>query len=137
MNFKRDVIGIPEDKTIGEVFREKSLISRIFSILTVLLSFYILYTAAVGTPTAVLHRGIFLCMMLILVFVKSSAEKPGKGYLAFNIILSLFALTVLIFIIADYDMMHSRNEEPTNLDLFISAVTLLLTMEACRRCVGR
>lgn len=136
MNFKRDVIGIPEDKSIGEVFCEKSLLSRIFSLIAVLLTIYILLTSLVGTPQDILHKGIFLFTILILVFLKSSVEKPGKGYLAVNIILSLLALGVMLYICYDFDMMHSRSEEPENLDLFLSALTLLLVMEACRRSVG-
>lgn len=136
MNFKKDVIGIPESKSIGEVIKEKGLLSNIFTLITVLLAFYIIFVAAVGTPQAILHRGIFLCTILILIFLRSSMQNPNRRYLAVNIFLSLLALGVMLFICYDFDEMLARSEEATTLDLTLSALTVLLTIEACRRTVG-
>jgi TRAP transporter 4TM/12TM fusion protein len=56
--------------------------------------------------------------------------------LILNIVLSLLAFAVLTFIFFDHENMPFRADEATNLDLTLSAITLLLTIEGCRRTVG-
>ena len=136
MDFKRDVIGLPQSKSLSAILKEKGLLSTTVVLIAVLLALYHIYTSFAGCPPAILHRGIHLFVILIVVFLHSSVRNPDRGYLALNIFLSFLALSTLIYIASDYDEMLFRYNEAEVPDLVFSAITLGLTLEACRRVVG-
>jgi TRAP transporter 4TM/12TM fusion protein len=136
MDFKRDVIGLPQSKSLSAILKEKGFLSTTVVLITILLALYHIYTSFAGCPPAILHRGIHLFVILIVVFLHSSVRNPDRGYLALNIFLSFLALSTLIYIASDYDEMLFRYNEAEVPDLVFSAITLGLTIEACRRVVG-
>ena len=136
MSFKETVLGIPEPKGIAEIIREKGRLNTVITVIAVALAFYHLYTSVAGCPPAVLHRGIHLFTVLILIFLISSSKNRSRWYLGLNIVLCLLALSVLGFIVYDYDYMHWRHFTPTTIDLVLGGITVVITLEACRRVVG-
>ena len=136
MDFKRDVIGLPQSKSMSAILKEKGCLSTTVVLIAVLLALYHIYTSFAGCPPAILHRGIHLFVILIIVFLHSSVRNRNRGYLALNIFLSFLALSTLIYIASDYDEMLFRYNEAEVPDLAFSAITLGLTLEACRRVVG-
>jgi len=136
MNFKESVLGIQQSQGIVEILRQKRPLSLIITLIAVALAFYHLYTSFAGCPPALLHRGIHLFTILILIFLTSSLKNRSLWYLAPNIVLSLLALAILVFISYDHENMQWRAEEANQLDLTLSAITVLITIEACRRVVG-
>jgi len=136
MNFKESVLGIQQSQGIVEILRQKRPLSLIITLISVALAFYHLYTSFAGCPPALLHRGIHLFTILILIFLISSLKNRSLWYLAPNIVLSLLALAIMVFIIYDHENMQWRAEEANQLDLTLSAITVLITIEACRRVVG-
>jgi TRAP transporter 4TM/12TM fusion protein len=136
MDFKRDFIGLPQSKSLGAILKEKGLLSIIVTLIAIFLALYHIYTSFAGCPPAILHRGIHLFVILIIVFLHSSVRNRNRGYLALNILLSFLAFSTLIYIASDYDEMLFRYNEAEVPDLIFSAITLGLTIEACRRVVG-
>jgi len=136
MSFKERVLGIPESKSIAEIVREKGLLNTLITVIAITLAFYHLYTSVAGCPPAILHRGIHLFTILILIFLISSSKNRSRWYLGLNIVLCLLALSVLGFIVYDYDYMHWRHYTPTTIDLVLGGITIVITLEACRRVVG-
>ncbi|MBW2305882.1 MAG: TRAP transporter fused permease subunit [Deltaproteobacteria bacterium] len=136
MSFKESVLGIQQSKGMAEILRQKRPLSIITTLIALALAFYHLYTSFAGCPPALLHRSIHLFTVLILIFLTASLKKSSRWYLALNIVLSLLAFAILVFISYDYEDMPWRAEEASPLDLVLGAITLLITIEACRRVVG-
>jgi TRAP transporter 4TM/12TM fusion protein len=136
MNFKEAVIGVPQSKGIVEILKEKGPFSIIISSIAVALALYHLYTSFAGCPPALLHRSIHLFTILILIFLTSSLKNRSRSYLALNVVFSFLALAVLVFVVYDYEDMQWRAEEATQIDIILGAITVLITIEACRRVVG-
>ncbi len=136
MNFKEKVLGIPPSKGIAGAMRGKGTLNAIVAVIAVGLGLYHIYTSAAGPPPALLHRSIHLFTVLVLIFLTSSAKNHSRMYLGFNTLLCLGALAVLVFVAYDYQRMPLRDFEPTTLDLVLSGITMVITIEACRRVVG-
>lgn len=136
MSFRERVLGIPQSKSMAEVVREKGYLATLITVIAVALALYHLYTSVAGTPPAILHRGIHLFTVLILIFLISSSQKRSRWSHGLNIVLCVAALSVLAFIVYDYEDLPWRTYSPTTLDLILGGITIIITLEACRRAVG-
>ncbi len=121
---------------MAEVVREKGYLATLITVIAVALALYHLYTSVAGTPPAILHRGIHLFTVLILIFLISSSQKRSRWYHGLNIVLCVAALSVLAFIVYDYEDLPWRTYSPTTLDLVLGGITIIITLEARRRAVG-
>ena len=96
-----------------------------------------LYTGATGPFHAPIQRGLFLLVVLPLVFLQTPSgwtrSKSGEASLGLG--LSLLSLVVMAWTLLDYERLYS---EPfiSGFDTAVGAVGLLLIVEAVRRTVG-
>lgn len=96
-----------------------------------------LYTGATGPFHAPIQRGLFLLVVLPLVFLQTPSgwtrSKSGEASLGLG--LSLLSLIVMAWTLLDYERLYS---EPfiSGFDTAVGAVGLLLIVEAVRRTVG-
>lgn len=100
-------------------------------------SAFALYTGATGPFHAPIQRGLFLLVLLPLVFLQTPSgwtrSKSGEASLGLG--LSLLSLVVMAWTLLDYERLYS---EPfiSGFDTVVGAVGLLLIVEAVRRTVG-
>lgn len=96
-----------------------------------------LYTGATGPFHAPIQRGLFLLVVLPLVFLQTPSgwtrSKSGEASLGLG--LSLLSLIVMAWTLLDYERLYS---EPfiSGFDTAVGAIGLLLIVEAVRRTVG-
>jgi TRAP transporter 4TM/12TM fusion protein len=104
----------------------------------ILMSFYHLYTAGVGVPTAMLHRSRHLAFALFLCFLyfpfRGTSRRDTIPFIDWIFAISggVFALYTSIV----YEQLVYRVGNPTTLDLIFGTVLILLILEATRRSVS-
>ncbi|MFQ6111208.1 MAG: TRAP transporter permease, partial [Nitrospinota bacterium] len=109
------------------------------AIIAIIFSLFHLYTSAFGVLEAYLQRSIDLTFILMLVFLsypfsRKRGDRPWS--IAMDLGFAALMLVVGIYIYYNSEEMLIRAAEPTWLDLFLGAATLLLVLEAARRAVG-
>jgi len=110
-------------------------------VLAVSLSLYQLYTAGVAALTALVQRSIHLGAILSLTFLlKPAFSKMRKDKLSFPLFLDwiLVALSVYctFYICNNLTDIFERQGDWLIHDRIVSAIGMLLVMEACRRVIG-
>ena len=105
--------------------------------LVLLTTAFALYTGAVGPYEAPVQRGIFVLLMLPLVFLLARSRLPlGAALeLALNAALALAAVAVMTWYVWHYERLYS---DPFlwQSDIVIGVIGLALVLEAVRRTVG-
>jgi len=105
--------------------------------LVLLTTAFALYTGAVGPYEAPVQRGIFVLLMLPLVFLLTRARLPlgAAAELALNTVLALAAVAVMTWYVWHYERLYS---DPflSQSDIVIGVIGLVLVLEAVRRTVG-
>lgn len=136
MNLRKNVLGIPDSKSIRQLLREKGWLAIVISIVAVLLALFHIYTSYAGALEALRHRSIHLAAILIIVFLVSSQKRKGKSYLVLNIALSVLAAIVGGYVFIESVDIPLRLGNPNQWDLVLGTIIILLTLEAARRVVG-
>ncbi|HUG82737.1 MAG TPA: TRAP transporter fused permease subunit [Bryobacterales bacterium] len=98
---------------------------------------FALYTGATGPFQAPIQRGVFLLIMLPLVFLQSSSNwmRTKTAETALGLTLTLLTALAMSWTLFDYERLYS---EPfiSSFDTAVGAIALLLIVEAVRRTVG-
>ena len=98
---------------------------------------FALYTGATGPFQAPIQRGVFLLMVLPLVFLRSPSKltRSKTAEAALGLALTLLCALVMGWTLFDYERLYS---EPfiSTFDAAVGAAGLLLIVEAVRRTVG-
>lgn len=122
-------------------FGARRLTGKIYYFITtiaILMSFYHLYTAGVGVPTAMIHRsrhlafGLFLCFLYFPFSSKSKNDKVSLFDWIFAVSGGLVSLYTSVF----YHQLVFRVGNPTTLDLIFGIALIVLILEATRRSVS-
>jgi TRAP transporter 4TM/12TM fusion protein len=114
-------------------------ILRIFTgTVAIAMSFYHLYTAGVGIPTASIHRSVHLCFGLALCFFLFPGTRRGRRDTIpiLDWILAVCGAAAAIYVAVFYREIVFRVGNPTSLDLVFGAALILLVLEATRRSVS-
>ncbi|HEU5318825.1 MAG TPA: TRAP transporter fused permease subunit [Chloroflexota bacterium] len=104
--------------------------------LACLLSLYALYWV-IGIVDPQIYRITFLLVVMAMTFVvypMRRAERQRVTWLDW--LLSAVSVVALAWPVVDFDRFIRRAAEPTAMDLFLGALTILLVLEATRRTVG-
>ena len=100
------------------------------------LSVYALYVTQ-ATIQAQIYRTTFLAAALVLTFLLYPAHRRWGNHLsAFDILLALASLTAALYPLWNYDSFVRRAVRPTDLDVIMGALLIVLILEATRRTVG-
>jgi TRAP transporter 4TM/12TM fusion protein len=111
--------------------------AAIVTALVLLTTAFALYTGAVGPYEAPIQRGVFVLLMLPLVFLLT---RSGLGWHrapehAFNFVLSLAAVAVMAWYLWHYERLYSAPFVWQS-DIVFGMVGIALVLEAVRRTVG-
>jgi TRAP transporter 4TM/12TM fusion protein len=141
---RRDIIGIPDDETIGSMLKKNGILSSLISLVTVSLALFHIITSYVGQLEAFRHRATHLLVIVFLIYLNSiekrikSGEKSRKNtFLIFlDSLFALMAVVSLYYTFTNSTVIPLRAGNPNNLDIIIGGAVLFLTIEAARRHVG-
>ena len=104
--------------------------------LSVILAMFHFYTSLTGPMVALRHRPFHVLVMCMIVFLSSSVSNKNTAYLAWNSLLSLLCLGILLYMVPLADILPMHVMAPTDLDMVLGTLSLALVLEATRRTVG-
>ncbi|HHY37235.1 MAG TPA: TRAP transporter permease [Firmicutes bacterium] len=107
-------------------------------IIAVAMSVFHLYTAGFGILQAMKQRAVHLSFAFLLVFLLyPMTQKGDKSRIPFyDYLLALLGVSVGVYILANYDQLVLRAGAPTQMDLVMGFLAILLVLEATRRSIG-
>ena len=124
-------------------------IAAVVSIALVAMSAYHFYASGFGLIRELLHRGIHLAFVLGLVFIlfgykraKTTDVLPSSwfrfsGVAVIDIVFSIMAIGAALYLpLLPPEIVAERVGNPSQSDVFMGSVLLILTLEAARRSVG-
>lgn len=107
------------------------------TVIAVGLALYHLYTSRFGTPVALKHRAIHVGVVLILIFILYPFNKSKKLYVKIiDIVLVGLSFYSIYYISSNYMELVWRAGMPTDTDIVVATITLLLVIEGARRVMG-
>lgn len=135
-----DVNEIVEKFQVEARFRRLAgLWARIVSVIAIAMSAFQWYTAGFGTLQQMKQRGVHLGFMLALIFLLYPASKgsPKNRPSYLDIFLAALGFAGGTYHLFYYDAIALRGGTANAYDYFWGIVTLVLILEATRRCVGK
>ena len=122
-------------------FGSRKLRGKVYFFVTtvaILMSFYHLYTAGVGVPTAMIHRSRHLAFALFLCFLYFPfSSKSKRDRISFiDWIFAISGAIVALYTSAVYEHLVFRVGNPTTVDLVFGIALVVLILEATRRSVS-
>lgn len=129
-----------EDPELQSSTRDlKGIAGRIVFAIAVAMSLFHLYTAGFGVLLAHKQRAVHLMFVLVIGFLLYPASKKKVGSAGvpwYDWILAAFAIAVNTYILAYYDVLVRRGGLPTQTDMIMGVITVLLVLEITRRSIG-
>ncbi len=127
--------------TESRIRKPLGIIAIIISIIAISMSIFQFYTGGFGLLLALKQRSVHLAFTLCLIFLiypispKEFIKNKNKiPY--YDTILAIIGAGVCLYLVIFYKEMVIRSGLPTNLDLIMGALTILLVLEAARRAIG-
>jgi len=128
----------------SRVRKPLGLMAIIISIIAIFFSVFQFYTGGFGLLLGLKQRAIHLAFGLCLTFLiypvsskKIISKTKDKDKIPFyDIILAIMGIGVSLYLIIFYNDMVVRSGLPTNLDLIMGGIAILLVLEATRRITG-
>ena len=105
-------------------------------IIGVLLSLFHLYTSEFGLYPAMIQRNVHLSMGMAIVFLIRPSGKGGKWVAFFDILLIVGTMAACWHLIYTFRDVVMRGGNPTDSDLFLGGILILLVLEGTRRILG-
>ncbi len=129
-------IKVGEQRVLRKKF-EKNIV-RYFSIIAV---FYHLYAAQFGAPEVLKYRSTHVALFLSLTFLlyRFNKSSPHDTIPWYDYVLAILAILPTIYIFIEYNYLTTRYPYVSllkSLDYFFGIILIVLTIEACRRCVS-
>ena len=127
--------------TESNVRRPVGLIAIIISIIAISMSIFHFYTGGFGLWLALKQRALHLAFALTLIFLLYPTTKKGIGsdkskVPFYDLILAIFGAAVSLYLIVFYNELVLRSGLPTQVDLIVGGIAILLVLEATRRAIG-
>jgi len=113
------------------------LSANIVWIISLLFSFFYLYTSGFGIVSSESHRGMYLLFTFFLCFMLYPGFKSNKNKVSiFDLLLSFISIFVFIYWMINYPEYAHRIGNPKTGDIIIGAAIIILSLEVARRAVG-
>ena len=116
------------------------VIAKIMTCIAVCMSVFHLYMAGLGTmPTSkqrMLHLA-FTMMIIFLTYPFKTKEGSDKGVSILDFALAALGLAVNMYIFLNLDAISARAGLVEQVDIIFGTITIVLVLEAARRCVGK
>jgi TRAP transporter 4TM/12TM fusion protein len=120
----------------GAASRFGGNLDLLISTLLVVMSLFHLYAAAWIVPTQVL-RPVHVGFMLLLVFLIFPATPRLRNRLMwYDVVLAVAGVGTIVYLLSGGDDFWDRSTLPTDTDVWIGALFILLVLEAARRSTG-
>ena len=122
----------------------KPLEQKIFDFLSIFLVLYYSYSAVIEPASTQYHRGIYVIITYILVFLLYQTENPSRlpiqlPYFArrgIDYLLILLSIVTIGYWIVNFEVINYRVGAETTLDTAMAMVGVLIGIELARRVVG-
>ena len=103
-----------------------------------ILCLYVYITCAVGAPEALMHRAIFMCFCLTMIFLLYALRKQDTGRLTrwYDFIMIATVLVVCGYVISNHRSITTGSGIASKLEIFLCILLVLTVMEAIRRSGG-
>jgi len=114
----------------------KEQVQLIVGVLGTAFALFHLYTAYFGALPALQQRGIHLAFIFLMTFLSVSIIKKGKQTSFADLLFAILGAFVAMYVVFEYRSLSARYGLFTGMDLFVSALGILLVLEASRRLIG-
>ena len=103
-----------------------------------LLALFYFYTICFGVFSTESHRGVFLGVTLMLIFLwyPFSTKSPQDRFTLPDFVMALLSLAGGLFFVYDYADITARWGEYTSLEMIMGVITIILVLEGARRATG-
>ena len=110
----------------------------LITVIAVSASLFHLYTAQFGAFFALTQRSIHWLFMSVLVFLLYPASKKAslKKPTWYDLIFVILTITCNLYILFNLDSIVARAGAPTQADIILGFITILIVIEAARRTIG-
>ncbi len=113
------------------------ILKHITSIIAIFMALYHLYTAWKGTPVAIVHRSIHVCLTLVLIFILYPLTKEERPWhKVINVIFIILSLIPFIYLKTNFNEIIMRPGMPILTDIIIGGILIVTVIEATRRVSG-
>ena len=111
---------------------------KIITSIAILMAVFQLYYSTFGIINTMAFRAGHLMFAMVLVFAlyPSRKKSPHQRMTIFDILLSVLAVVIGVYIVAEWHSMVFRQGDPTQLDILLGIIATLLTLEIGRRTTG-
>lgn len=114
--------------------------ARVLTVVAVVLGIFQVYTSAYVVIDTLLQRVTHLMFILLIVFLTAPFGEHRRFrqpvFLALDTLLAAASAAISLYIILDYEALVFRMGNPTDMDIWMGTVAILLVLEATRRVVG-
>ncbi len=103
-----------------------------------MMALFYFYTISFGVFSTESHRGVFLGVTLMLIFLwyPFSTRSPQDRFTLLDFVLALLSLAGALFFVYDYAEIMARRGEYTSLEIIMGLLTIILVLEGARRATG-
>lgn len=112
------------------------MVKKIVFIIALATSLFTIYTATFGQFTPVLQRGIFIGLMLLLVFLLYPTSKNKKILRIIDVMAIVGVISSIVYLYISYPTIESRIGYVNHADTIFGLILVVLLLEACRRVTG-
>ncbi|WP_367942032.1 TRAP transporter permease [Enterocloster citroniae] len=111
---------------------------KVSDIMGGILCLYVYITCAVGAPEALMHRAIFMCFCLTMIFLLYALRKQDTGRLPrwYDFIMIATVLVVCGYVISNHRSITTGSGIASKVEIFLCILLVLTVMEAIRRSGG-
>ena len=110
---------------------------KIAAVLALIWTLFQIYTGIMGLFPALIQRSVTLGFGLALCFICFKFKKSDNNKVQiYDWICVLLSFAIPIYLIGTFDTLITRGGAPTDLDIIMGILLLVLVIEATRRCVG-
>jgi len=120
-------------------FSGESLRTWGITLLSVLLSLFVLYTCATGPFESIIQRAIFLEILIclgVLYYPLWGGTRMRPAGIAIDACMALVSIVACSYVIINYDMIMTTLPMATTLDIFMIAALSAVILEIARRAIG-
>jgi TRAP transporter 4TM/12TM fusion protein len=113
-------------------------VSKFLTIIAVIMSLFHLYMAGIGTMPSNKQRMIHLALTMVIIFLSYSFRKKSSQNKVnyFDYLLAFAGFAVNAYLFFNIDGISERAGLVSELDIYVGFITIVLVLEAARRCVG-
>lgn len=127
--------------TESRIRKPLNIMAIIISIIAISFSVFQFYTGGFGLLLALKQRAIHLAFALCLIFLiypfsQEEYTKNKNKIPVYDLILAILGAGVCLYLVVFYNEMVVRSGLPTNLDIIMGGLAIILVLEGTRRVIG-